>query len=80
MRSSKILLAAAALTVAVAAGTDGRIVVSAAAAPAGIYPYPTQASCVKTVRTEVRTKAKMTVATDSPAVTPWFVANNPSNG
>ena len=79
MRTSKILLAAAALTVAVAVGTDGRIVASAAT-PRGVYPFPTQASCVKTVRSEVRTKSKMTIATDSPAVSPWFSANNPANG
>jgi len=80
MRPPKPLLALAALAVVLAAGTTGHLAASASTASRGIYPYPTQASCVKTVRTEVRTRGKMTIATDSPAISPWFDSNNPGNG
>jgi polar amino acid transport system substrate-binding protein len=42
--------------------------------------YPTLASCKTTVQSQVKTKGTLTVATDNPVYTPWFVGNNPSNG
>jgi polar amino acid transport system substrate-binding protein len=38
------------------------------------------ASCAKKVTSEEIHKGVLTVATDSPAYTPWFVSNKPSNG
>jgi polar amino acid transport system substrate-binding protein len=38
------------------------------------------ATCVKKVPSEELHKGVLTVATDSPAYTPWFVSNKPSNG
>ena len=38
------------------------------------------ASCTSTISSHEYTKGKLTVATDSPAYTPWFVNNLPSNG
>ncbi len=41
---------------------------------------PTLASCKSTVTGQEHTKGKLTVATDDPGYTPWFVNNTPSNG
>src|SRR5665213_1992430 len=41
---------------------------------------PSLASCKTTIGSEEFTKGKLTVATDDPAYTPWFVSNTPSNG
>lgn len=38
------------------------------------------ATCKTAIRSEEITKGVLTVATDSPAYTPWFVNNTPSNG
>lgn len=38
------------------------------------------AACTSTISSHEYTKGKLTVATDSPAYTPWFVNNLPSNG
>ncbi len=38
------------------------------------------AACTSTISSHEYTKGKLTVATDSPAYTPWFVNNRPSNG
>jgi polar amino acid transport system substrate-binding protein len=59
-------LSAAALTIGVSAPGAG------AATPL--------ASCTTTVASHEYTQGKLTVATDSPAYTPWFVNNLPSNG
>jgi polar amino acid transport system substrate-binding protein len=37
-------------------------------------------SCKTSINANEFTKGKLTVATDTPAYTPWFVANTPSNG
>jgi polar amino acid transport system substrate-binding protein len=42
--------------------------------------YPTLASCKTTVQSQVKSKGSLTVATDDPVYTPWFVNNDPSNG
>ena len=38
------------------------------------------ASCKTTINSQEYTKGKLTVATDNPVYTPWFVGNKPSNG
>lgn len=50
----------------------------AAGAPSAAYPA--LASCRRTVAHETYSKGVLTVATDDPAYTPWFVDNTPSNG
>ena len=41
---------------------------------------PSLASCKTTIASHEYTKGKLTVATDNPVYTPWFVNNKPSNG
>jgi polar amino acid transport system substrate-binding protein len=41
---------------------------------------PSLASCKSTIATQEYTKGRLTVATDNPVYTPWFVNNMPSNG
>jgi polar amino acid transport system substrate-binding protein len=43
-------------------------------------PYPSLTSCRSAVKDETYSKGVLTVATDDPAYTPWFVSNTPSNG
>ena len=43
-------------------------------------PYPSLASCRTAVKDETYSKGVLTVATDDPVYTPWFVSNTPSNG
>jgi polar amino acid transport system substrate-binding protein len=43
-------------------------------------PYPSLASCRQTVQHETYSKGVLTVATDDPVYSPWFVNNTPSNG
>jgi polar amino acid transport system substrate-binding protein len=38
------------------------------------------ASCKTTINSQEYTKGKLTVATDNPVYTPWFVGNKPANG
>jgi polar amino acid transport system substrate-binding protein len=38
------------------------------------------ASCKTTINSQEYTKGKLTIATDNPVYTPWFVGNKPSNG
>ncbi|HVA51991.1 MAG TPA: ABC transporter substrate-binding protein [Acidimicrobiales bacterium] len=40
----------------------------------------TLASCKNSIAAHEYTKGKLTVATDTPAYTPWFISNMPSNG
>jgi polar amino acid transport system substrate-binding protein len=41
---------------------------------------PSLASCKTSIASEEYAKGKLTVATDNPVYTPWFVNNKPSNG
>ena len=41
---------------------------------------PSLASCKTTIAAQEYAKGKLTVATDNPVYTPWFVNNKPSNG
>jgi polar amino acid transport system substrate-binding protein len=43
-------------------------------------PYPSLTSCRTAVKGETYSKDVLTVATDDPAYTPWFVSNTPANG
>ncbi len=43
------------------------------------YSAPTPRKCRQLVQREVVTKGKLTVATNDPALWPWFVDNEPSN-
>jgi polar amino acid transport system substrate-binding protein len=43
-------------------------------------PYPSLSSCRATVPHETYARGQLTVATDNPVYTPWFVDNTPSNG
>jgi polar amino acid transport system substrate-binding protein len=55
--------------------------VSLASGPsANASAVPTLSSCKTTVTSQEHTKGKLTVATDDPGYTPWFVNNTPSNG
>jgi polar amino acid transport system substrate-binding protein len=68
------LLVAATLVVATLVAS-----VSASGAPLR-SPGPTPADCRKVVKSEVVTKGKLTVATNNPALAPWFVNDDPGNG
>ena len=43
-------------------------------------PYPSLASCLFLGKDETYSKGVLTVATDDPVYTPWFVSNTPPNG
>jgi polar amino acid transport system substrate-binding protein len=69
------------LTLAAVLGTSLLAVVGVASGPAAVAgTTPTLASCKTTVTSQEHTKGKLTVATDDPAYTPWFVGNKPANG
>ena len=55
-------------------------VVYMSGSPAGAATNPSLASCKFTIATREFAKGKLTVATDTPVYTPWFVNNKPANG
>ena len=59
--------------------TIGTVSLSAAV-DAHASSLPTLASCKTSINAEEYTKGKLTVATDNPAYTPWFVSGKPANG
>jgi polar amino acid transport system substrate-binding protein len=59
--------------------TIGTVSLSASVS-ANASSLPSLASCKTSINAEEFTKGKLTVATDTPAYTPWFVNNTPSNG
>ena len=73
MRRIRVILAGltgvASLTIAYASGST-----------ANAATNPTLASCKTTIAAQGFTKGKLTVATDTPVYTPWFVNNKPANG
>lgn len=77
MGSPRVALAALLVAVAVSAGTSAAAS-TGAATPARVIPSLSR--CLKTVPSETLAKGKLTVATDSPALAPWFVDDTPSNG
>lgn len=69
------------LALAGALGTSLLAVLSLTSGPAALAgTTPTLASCKTTILSQEHTKGKLTVATDDPGYTPWFVNNTPSNG
>jgi polar amino acid transport system substrate-binding protein len=70
MRSPRLVVASS--LVALCAGL--------ALTTAGAAPAPTVASCRATIAKQEMTAGTLTVATDNPVYTPWFVNNKPSNG
>ena len=55
-------------------------VISSAASVAGAAGTPSLATCKTTIASQEYAKGKLTVATDNPVYTPWFVNNKPTNG
>ena len=78
----RIIVAAAATTligsVVAACGTTSS---SAGGGSGGSSPSVSAASCSNaSIQKDLYTKGVLTVATDNPVFTPWFVKNKPSNG
>ena len=73
MRHARFLLAAALSSTLLT-------VVSGAGAVAHAAATPTLSACKTLVSSEEYHSGTLTVATDSPGYTPWFVNNKPSNG
>jgi polar amino acid transport system substrate-binding protein len=73
---------AAPLALAPATSASPIAAASPAAAHPGIStaPYPSLTTCRRTVKSQTFTKGVLTVATDNPVYSPWFVDNTPSNG
>ena len=61
-------------------GASAFSAVSLEAAGAATSSAPSLASCRTTILSQEYTKGKLTVGTDNPVYTPWFVNNTPSNG
>jgi polar amino acid transport system substrate-binding protein len=76
--SPKVALAALLVAVAIAASTSAGASSAGSSGPG--RATPSLSACVKAVPTEVIAKGKLTIATDSPALEPWFVDDMPSNG
>ena len=76
MGSPSVAVAALLLVVVTVAGSTAGAL-SAAAHPRVVLPP--LSTCLKQVKSEVVAKGKLTVATDSPALAPWFSNDDPSN-
>ncbi len=61
-------------------GATSLVVLGASGGVAGASSAGALAACKKSVPAHEFVKGQLTVATDSPAYTPWFVNNKPSNG
>jgi polar amino acid transport system substrate-binding protein len=82
--SPKVLLAAVLLAVAATASASAASATDNHAHPSGATTTstvtdPPLATCRKIVKSEVKTAGKLTIATSSPALAPWFWQNNPAN-
>ena len=76
-------VAVAAVTAVTAAGLAacGSTAATSGAAASGGTTSASTASCTYSgIQNELYQKGALTVATDKPAYTPWFVGNNPANG
>jgi polar amino acid transport system substrate-binding protein len=78
MRISKLAFVIALLASLVAVGASTQA--SSAAGPRLGPVSPALAKCLKNVKKELLVKGKITVATNNPALAPWFNDNNPGNG
>jgi polar amino acid transport system substrate-binding protein len=74
MRTNRLLLAGllSASTLTGVTLTSGGV--------ANASPSAALAKCKTTIASQEYTKGKLTVATDNPVYTPWFVGNKPTNG
>ncbi len=73
MRHARILLAGILTTSAIT-------VISTAGAVAHAASSPTLAACKTLINSREYAKGKLTVATDNPGYSPWFINNKPANG
>ena len=73
MRKTRLALAAL-------ASTSLFCVVSSAVTVAHAATTPSLTACKTMISTQELVKGKLTVATDSPVYSPWFVNNTPTNG
>jgi polar amino acid transport system substrate-binding protein len=92
VRYTKLPAAAGVLTLALAgiassggappawAAPAAQLVQPQVSVSASTSPYPSLESCSSAVKGETYSKGVLTVATDDPVYTPWFVNNTPSNG
>ncbi len=79
----RILLAAAATVIGTGLAACGTSTSSSGSGSgsAGSSSSPSTASCsYSSIQKDLYTKGVLTVATDNPVYTPWFVSNKPSNG
>ncbi len=67
-------------TLAAVLGATALTAVSLSTAPVASGAAPSLASCKASIGAHEYAKGKLTVATDNPVYTPWFVNNKPSNG
>jgi polar amino acid transport system substrate-binding protein len=74
MRTIRLLMAGLFSASALTAVTLTSSVTSSAATSSSL------ASCKTTINSQEYAKGKLTVATDNPVYTPWFVGNKPTNG
>lgn len=74
MRTFRLLMAGLFTASALTGVTVTSSVASGAATSSSL------ASCKTTINSQEYTKGKLTVATDNPVYTPWFVGNKPANG
>ncbi len=61
-------------------GATSLVALGVSGGAAGASSASALAACKKSVPSHEYVKGQLTVATDSPAYTPWFVNNTPSNG
>ena len=78
----RIIVAAAATTlIGSAVAACGSTSSSSTASSGGSSPASSASTCSYTgIQNQLYTKGVLTVATDNPVYTPWFVSNKPSNG
>jgi polar amino acid transport system substrate-binding protein len=69
-----------ALAVLMGVAVLGVASLSSGVAASAANATPSLASCKTTISSQEYAKGKLTVATDNPVYTPWFVNNKPSNG
>jgi polar amino acid transport system substrate-binding protein len=78
----RVIVAAAATTlIGSAVAACGSTSSGSTAGSGGSSPASSASNCSHTgIQNELYTKGVLTVATDNPVYTPWFVSNKPSNG
>jgi len=74
----RIIIAAAATVIGTGLAACGST--SSSSPPAGSGNASAASCSNSSIQKDLYTKGKLTVATDNPVYTPWFVSNKPSNG